>query len=361
MRKYTSVDFFKFISSLFIVGIHILTSPFSPNMSMREHFTTFQIFQVLGRYAVPFFFITSSFLFFRKYLIQENKEKRNRYKNKAIARILKLYLFWFIVLLPVTFLNKFYHGQHSSYLIDLIFFIKGLVLGETFGASWYLSSSIFCIIAVTFLLNRNMSLKRVLAVTFVFQILCSVTSVYGNITLRYLPLERIYTLIEYPSLSIIAGLFYFSLGLIIAKYENQIYTKLSMYYAILLTIIGFVLVFIEINMAMINNWVYTTDQSFSLAVAASGIVLICIKLDIKCSEKISNFLRSASTVTYMSHLGLYTIYIFLNRYILHIGALDNKITMYFLVIVTSWVLTYAIIKCIKINNDKISRILKISL
>ena len=62
--NYNAIDLGKFICAILVVTIHV--KPFGANGS--EVFTFLNLFlkQYIARIAVPFFFITSGFLLFRK-------------------------------------------------------------------------------------------------------------------------------------------------------------------------------------------------------------------------------------------------------------------------------------------------------
>lgn len=87
LKNYDVLDLTKLVLSIMIVAIH--TSLF-PN-----------ILYPWLRLAVPLFFIISSFLLFSKVNNVSLTEKDIVVKN-YIIRQLKLYLFWFIILLPLT-------------------------------------------------------------------------------------------------------------------------------------------------------------------------------------------------------------------------------------------------------------------
>lgn len=76
------LDAAKFVMAVMVVGIHTL-----------GRYGIYPLFRI----AVPLFFMISSYLFF------SNTEKRGnlRYLKNFCIRNLKLYIFWFVVLMPV--------------------------------------------------------------------------------------------------------------------------------------------------------------------------------------------------------------------------------------------------------------------
>lgn len=120
-KNYDSFDLFKFIVSFVVLFVH--TNPLG-----ESHFHGMHPWV---RIAIPIYFMISSFLFFSKYDKLAAHEKK-QYLWKFIKRDLTLYLFWFIVFLPFTFVYRDYF--HNG----LVYFIGSILLGSSFPASWYL-------------------------------------------------------------------------------------------------------------------------------------------------------------------------------------------------------------------------------
>lgn len=113
---------------------------FTIHMAVFESFGEVQsAWELLGRWAVPVFFIASAYFLFSA----NNGSVEYANIKKYIYRIGMLYLFWFIFNLPnficVRFLKR---PPHTMY--DFLMIAKNSVLSSTFTGSWYLLSSIFC-------------------------------------------------------------------------------------------------------------------------------------------------------------------------------------------------------------------------
>ena len=99
-KYYDFFDLLKFICALFVVSIHV--DPFSslPSpLDVRLH-TIFV--DKIAIYAVPIFFVISSFFFFKKVLSLNNIKEKNKALLKYIKRNMQFYLFWLIATLPIT-------------------------------------------------------------------------------------------------------------------------------------------------------------------------------------------------------------------------------------------------------------------
>lgn len=107
------------------------------------------------RLAVPVFFVISSYLFFHK-IKDLNKAERCSVYHKFVIRAIKLYAFWFVVLLPVTIVVR------RWYAMDVLEFIKTfpltLLFDSTFQASWYIPAYIIGISIAYYLGKHNVVL-----------------------------------------------------------------------------------------------------------------------------------------------------------------------------------------------------------
>lgn len=131
---YNSMDVAKMAAAVFVVAIH--SQPFTG-------LTKDIVIDVFARLAVPFFFMASAFLFFRK------PADGNRVRG-YVRRLGLLYLFWFVVELPMTVLHGFIEPDRP-FLINLLYLFRGFLFGSTFGGSWFLMALIECIPLIWFL------------------------------------------------------------------------------------------------------------------------------------------------------------------------------------------------------------------
>lgn len=119
-RQYASIDIARYVSALLVVCIH--TFPF---LEISETFNTYFIHTVC-RLAVPFFFTTSGFFFFRNY-DSENEDLNETRLKKALIRLFRIYLIWTIIYLPYTIFDYTHTGFHIKYLFTYVrdFFLNG--------------------------------------------------------------------------------------------------------------------------------------------------------------------------------------------------------------------------------------------
>lgn len=92
MRKqYSMVDILKFISAIMIVAIH--TQPFLGHQDSIFYYP----YAYLKCFAIPFFFVSSSFLFFSKFFSTGERNEQISYYKKWIKRIGGLYFVYSVI------------------------------------------------------------------------------------------------------------------------------------------------------------------------------------------------------------------------------------------------------------------------
>jgi fucose 4-O-acetylase-like acetyltransferase len=84
MERNYAIDFIKFFAILAVVAIH--TVP-------KDHLIGLFILDNVSRFAVPFFFVTSGYLFGKKVI---NHKESIGYLKKYVTKILKLYVCWLV-------------------------------------------------------------------------------------------------------------------------------------------------------------------------------------------------------------------------------------------------------------------------
>lgn len=126
-KKYAAIDIAKYVSALLVVCIH--TYPF---YEINETFNTFWI-QTVCRIAVPFFFTTSGFFFFRKWT--DSKEDNFEYLKKYILRLLKIYLIWTVLYLPYTIMN---YASAGFSIVSVVAYLRDFLLNGSYYHLWFL-------------------------------------------------------------------------------------------------------------------------------------------------------------------------------------------------------------------------------
>ena len=125
------------------------------------------------RLAVPLFFIFSGFFAFSKIDSAKNLSAQKSILKNTISRYLKLYLFWFIVSLPLMIYFRYFFKE--GFLKGIFIFIRQFFLGSTFSASWFLMACMLGIIIV-FHMSRHFSNKTLILLSIPFYLFATLLS-----------------------------------------------------------------------------------------------------------------------------------------------------------------------------------------
>ena len=120
MKKYDSIDIAKFLGSILIFTMHL-----KPALAV----------QISARWAVPFFFICSSYFLFRK---SKNKTVDRETIRKYIHRILTLYLVWFIFNIPSIIYTRLYGKDLSEIFSESLAFAYSSIVRHICNTLLYL-------------------------------------------------------------------------------------------------------------------------------------------------------------------------------------------------------------------------------
>lgn len=148
--NYAGLDRFKIVAALLVIAIHT-----GPLMSYRPY-ADFVLTGIAARVAVPFFFIASGFLFFRK-LTGETSRDRSLL-HRYMRRIGLLYAVSIVLYLPLNAYAGYFAAD-----FNISSFIRDLVFNGTFYHLWYLPALILGTY-ITYFLYRTLPLKWMLVV-----------------------------------------------------------------------------------------------------------------------------------------------------------------------------------------------------
>lgn len=208
-------DFFKLGLSALIVLLH--TSSISDEPYLL-------VFYPWVRLAVPLFFMLSAYFFFSKITRCESwSEKTASYRRFAI-RNLKLYGFWFVVLLPITIIT--HDWAHEGNGIGIAFrFLREFLFHETFWASWFIMALIISV-GLVLLMSRAFSSRLIITITlFVYLLVCLKSSyssiIYSHFSLMAAAFEKYESIFLSIVNSFPAGLFWVAVGKAFAEKQNR--------------------------------------------------------------------------------------------------------------------------------------------
>ncbi|MBR5087243.1 MAG: acyltransferase [Muribaculaceae bacterium] len=169
-------DFLKLVLAVLVAGIHLSHTGF--------------VLRPVFRIAVPLFFMISSYLFFSRQGELQSHQLRKQAFFKFAKRILALYLFWFVVLLPVTIDHRGWCSNVNIFtVIDIV---RGFFFGSTFKASWFLMASLIGTFIVWYLAEQKVKDRWIIVLGVLVYVGCCLVSNYYHLCDKIPYFDRLY-------------------------------------------------------------------------------------------------------------------------------------------------------------------------
>lgn len=293
-KNYNSLDLFKFIMAVFVVCIHTFPwGKFSDNIIV-------DIFDMLTTIAVPFFFLTSGFILARKFKDSYASETNQRIVFNRFKQMVKMYLIWTAVYLPLG-IYDYVRNDYSFFYSIAITLRKIAFRGENFNSwmLWYLLSTIYALLFVWVTMKLKCKSRYLPVFSAFFFILISIINKIAW-SEQSLPsfLEIIKTLIKYTITDgrVLTGFVFIPLGIFISL--NQKIIK----YAAFLTFPCFAGMLIEKD-----SWYYSLVSAFFYI----GFFCLVLRINLKDSG-VYLILRKSSKIIYFTHMYVYSIFCFIS-------------------------------------------------
>lgn len=319
-------DILKFVLAILVVAVHTTS---------KDCF-----FHPLMRLAVPLFLLMTSFFFFLKQKELNCSHEKRVALIQYVKRILKLYAFWFFVLLPYTFFYQKWNvdfGIHTFFVI-----IWDVVFKDTFRASWYLSASLLNVIVVWYL-SRKIKDKWLLYLGFILYVICCLFSNYYGVLLLIPDFEMYYRLyLNYfspPYLSYPVACLFVVIGKLFA--ERPI--LLSNQKLLLLLCLSIFSLVAESSFVKING-IQNADDCFLSMIPLCICVFMIVGQSTLYSGKRMNNLRYYSTIIYCCHLSLtYIVRFILYRFDIFKGEIIYELFYFSGTFILSFILAFIIL------------------
>lgn len=333
MKQNDTIDIIKYILALMVVAIHSGIFP--------------MILYPWLRIAVPLFFMISSYIFFTRIQKINDVEQRTA-TRKYIIRNLKYYLFWFLLLLPITICIRrdWYDGRIISLIIKII---SQIVFSSTFVASWFIVASIWGI----FILSKVNKISKKLMVPLILAIycICCVRSSYYELFCHNqvinLVVKTYETIFCCPYFSFPIALCWMYIGKMFAQAQQS---KRRFVVCTAGIFVFSIALFIEWKYVYFMYESYLNDCYFMLMPLCICIfeVILNINVNIKCAK----VLRTISTIMYPLHASLIFI---INLAFRKINVSNKKLIVYCVVVVLCHLAAYLIVKLEKTRYGEILR------
>ncbi len=326
------MDLFRIIAAFLVVAIHI--GPLGLISTNADLAFTY----ILGRIAVPFFFMVTGYFVLGKYILEtETKEHLLRIKQ-YLLKILKIYAGSAVLYLPIGI----YAGNYSS--LGFYDIIRMLLFDGTFYHLWYFPASIIGILVVLglnkiFVKNpAAIKLKKML-------VLCSILYLAGLLGDSYygvisqIPLlkgfyEILFTVGSYTRNGIFMAPIFLVLGIMAGNagsYCDRIKEKKDIQTGCFL--IGSLLL-MELEGFMVHH--FNLVRHDSMYVFLPVVMYFLFTLLVSLGKKEYRNLRTVSTWIYILHPAMIVVVRFMVKILLHFGVdgsvfVENPLVLYVMV------------------------------
>lgn len=187
------LDILKFLMAILVVSIHARL--------FEETDWLFQYVNPLKMVSVPCFFVISSYLFFKR--VENNQETEIASLIHYLKRMLLFYLFWFIVMLPMTIVVRKWYLH-----FDVIKFLRSFFLSSTFRGSYFIMALIIGV-PIIFYLRKVIHPIAIMFITFTIHLLFQhpiITPIIGGG--------------KFLHFSFLPNLIWISIGFILTSFKN---------------------------------------------------------------------------------------------------------------------------------------------
>jgi hypothetical protein len=163
-KSYPAVDLMKYAGSIMVIMIHC--EPLIPQSEIN-----FFIKNIICRIAVPFFFVSSAFF------LRKGMQTRPEYLKKYLMRLLKSYILWSILFLPMG-IDWIYQNQPVPIELFPAALLVGFVHIGTYYHLWYIPAFILSVVFIVNLLKR-FSYQIVFGLSLILYLFGSLETYYG--------------------------------------------------------------------------------------------------------------------------------------------------------------------------------------
>ncbi len=162
--EYNAVDLAKFICAMLVITMHV--APFGETDNGILRLINYGIENWLARIAVPFFFVTSGFLLYRKSSLENFSLERTKL---YVKKLIRLYIIWTLIYCPFK-INSILTNE-KGIVYGILAYCKDIVLVESYTHLWYFPALIFAVVVISYLLSKKISLKKIVAVALCFYLI----------------------------------------------------------------------------------------------------------------------------------------------------------------------------------------------
>ena len=320
VKRHDAVNILRMVCAYLVIVIHLMA--FQVFGDGARYVTS----EFICRIAVPFFFITAGYFFYRKV----NKEG---YFKKYIMKLIKVYVIATIIysILYVPYLYPAFVQGGLGYTLK-VFFVNSIS-----GTMWYFPTLILSISIVYIFLKKNL-IKPLMGISAILLLIGLMGDSYYGLIVNtpFIHIINAYDIIfDNTRNGITFGVPFITIGTLICKYElNESIKKPEILFVLFWIVFG-----IEAYFLMHTGIAKDYNIYFSTTLVVPMMLIMALNSKIKISDKVSSYMREMSLWIYVYHSLLITIISMVLRI-----APQNSILMYLLVCVVATLLASIITK-----------------
>jgi len=334
-KNFNAIDLTKFVASIFVVYIHT-----EPLKSIAPE-ANFIILNILARWAIPFFFMTSGYLYYSKFLSSQSRSKfLSDYGLKYLKRVLILYFVWSLVYLPYMIYQTLSLPNPN---VKLIFYgLRNVLYSGTSYHMWYFTALIFSIIILDVWISR-FKLKSLLVLSAVFYLVGLLGESYIGLIHPESILSSAFKLYFKFFLTTRNGVFFGLFFIVLGAYYYERPLKLAVYRSVLFSIVS--ICFLCVEVLLLAKFTQPKDYNFMILSVPLSLYLFHALININLSWNLSyKSLRKLSTVIYCSHVAFIVIYSTFLRYLRIEALVESGLLLFSLVLFSSIFFSMLVIK-----------------
>lgn len=323
------LDILKVVLSFFIVGIH--TTPVGA------------FYRPIIRVAVPVFFIMTSYFFFLNQKKLDSLNEKRAYMWKYVRRFMKLYFFWFVVLLPITVICRKWYVDFG--LGTFVRILQSFLFSSTFRASWFLMASLVNILFVWYVARRFSNIFLFI-LGFILYFICCLFSNYYYFIDKGLVIDiyhKYVSVFSSPFNSFPVALLFVVIGKYLAEHSVYIPNKqLIILFVLSIAFLYIEYYVIEIKMMELYPFPYQlfrNDDSFFFLIPSSFLLFVIVGQNYLKIDRETIILRNCSTIVYCCHCSIVSVV----NHILGVIGLYSQPSMLFMIVLFLSFLVFMII------------------
>lgn len=334
-----AIDVGKFVAALFVLTVHVY--PFGATDDPLFWTLNYVIRQGFARFAVPFFFIASGYLLYRKSEYENISPEPTR---RFVRRLLFLYAIWTVIYFPRDIPSLF--SADGISLMAIARYVRDTIIVGGRYHLWYLHAAIVAVSLVSYLCYKKIPMRRVLvaaSILYAAGLLAQswfglIVPLHDSAPAIWKALKAVESVIVTTRNGIFEGFLFVAIGAYFAFYppqmtKAQVVRRLIIFYALFAAEVAFV---------EAHHLIRELDMYILLPPTSAMIFLLCLKTEIKGRDETFFKLRRFSSLLFFDHIWVrYAIINIFPMYGIPIGT-----TPYFflLTLVLSSALTVALIR-----------------